>query len=317
MLIHRWRAAWVESSILASRSQSGKLDGPLPKYFGTPPSVHIGQQFVDRKDLRDAGVHPPLMNGIHGTAKEGADSIVLSGGYAHDADFGDFILYSGEGGQDLQSKVQIADQSIDSPGNAGLITSQILGLPVRLTRGARFKSPFSPASGLRYAGLYLVTEWGWIRSNGFRVLQFRLDRLPEQEPYVSNAEPLSDPAFATTTISRRVRDSKMSRMIKALYEYRCQLCQVTIEGFGGRLYAEGAHVKPLGRPHLGTDVADNILCLCPNHHTQLDNGGLFIRPDMVAEDREGTALGSLTFMSDHALLVANAQYHRAMWMPTT
>jgi putative restriction endonuclease len=40
------------------------------------------------------------MNGIHGTAKEGADSIVVSGGYVDDRDMGDVIIYTGEGGND-------------------------------------------------------------------------------------------------------------------------------------------------------------------------------------------------------------------------
>jgi putative restriction endonuclease len=285
----------------------------MSKYFGAPPGVHVGMQFIDRKDLRAAGVHPPLMNGIHGTREEGADSIVLSGGYKDDADFGDYILYTGEGGR-APNGAQVEDQSEDSPGNAGLITSRMLGLPVRVTRGYRFKSAFSPKSGLRYAGLFLVTDWSWrTGSDGFKIIQFRLDRLPDQEPYVASADPVPDAAFSTTTVSRRIRDSAMAREVKSIYDFRCQVCGVTIEGFEGRPYAEGAHVRPLGRPHLGRDTRENLLCLCPNHHTQLDNGGLLIADDMTVEDRFGTTFAELTFKQKHLLLPANATYHREFW----
>ena len=64
----------------------------MVKYFGTPAGVHIGQQFVDRKDVRAAGLHAPTQKGISGTKLEGADSIVLSSGYEEDEDFGDFII---------------------------------------------------------------------------------------------------------------------------------------------------------------------------------------------------------------------------------
>ncbi|MCX5892441.1 MAG: HNH endonuclease, partial [Deltaproteobacteria bacterium] len=32
------------------------------------------------------------------------------------------------------------------------------------------------------------------------------------------------------------------------------------------------HIKPLGSPHDGPDVRENILCVCPNHHVMLDYG---------------------------------------------
>lgn len=40
------------------------------------------------------------------------------------------------------------------------------------------------------------------------------------------------------------------------------------------LYAEAHHVKPLGSPHNGYDVRENILCVCPNHHVLLDYGAI-------------------------------------------
>ena len=286
----------------------------MARFFGTPPGVHVGQQFVDRLELRGAGVHLPLQAGISGTKAEGADSIVVSGGYGDDRDFGDYILYTGVGGKKAGSPQQISDQTVDAPGNAGLLTSMIQGLPVRVTRGAYKSSPFAPPAGYRYAGLFLVTEFNpRVGADGFHIVQFRLDRVPEQEPYEAGASTEADPAFASTVVARRIRDSAVARAVKSTYDFACQACGTTIEGFGGRRYAEGAHVKPLGRPHLGADVLNNLLCLCPNHHTQLDNGGLFIRPDMTLEDRLGAEVGGLTFKKNHVLLPDNARYHWDFW----
>ena len=72
------------------------------KLFGHITGEPVGKLYADRKELAAAGVHPPHMQGIHGTAREGADSIVVSGGYVDDEDHGDFIVYTGAGGNDLQ-----------------------------------------------------------------------------------------------------------------------------------------------------------------------------------------------------------------------
>lgn len=50
------------------------------KTFGHPQRARVGATFSSRAALRDAGVHAPLMQGIHGPKVDGADSIVISGG---------------------------------------------------------------------------------------------------------------------------------------------------------------------------------------------------------------------------------------------
>jgi putative restriction endonuclease len=72
-----------------------------------------------------------------------------------------------------------------------------------------------------------------------------------------------------------VRDTATVRRIKALHDYRCQLCGIRIETPAGP-FAEGAHIRPLGRPHNGPDSKDNILCLCPNHHVLFDTGAITV-----------------------------------------
>lgn len=302
----------VEStSVVGSRKEGGKV----ARFFGTPDGVHVGQLFVNRRELHDSFMHAPLQAGISGTRAGGADSIVLSGGYADDDDRGDYIIYTGHGGNDPDTRRQIADQSPEAPGNAGLITSFVQGLPIRVIRGPHRNSAYAPTAGYQYAGLFTVTShWMNRGADGFLIAQYRLDRILEQAPLVTRMPAEPDPAFANSTVTRRVRDTAMSRELKAMYGHRCQICSTAIPGRDGREYAEGAHVRPLGRPHLGGDKRENLLCLCPNHHTQLDLGGLVILNDLsIAHATTLVPFTELTFRSDHHLAIGNVEYHRGMW----
>jgi putative restriction endonuclease len=296
----------------------GQTGGNVAKFFGTPDGTHVGQLFVDRRDLHESFVHRPLQAGISGTKADGADSIVISGGYAADEDHGDYIIYTGHGGKDPNSTRQIADQSIEAPGNAGLITSFITGLPIRVVRGKHKSSPFSPPSGYLYSGLYLVTQhWTEIGTDGFKIVRFRLERDSDQTPLEPQSANVPDPEYAQTIVSRRIRDSSLAREVKHLYDFQCQMCRTAIPTFDGRPYAEGAHVRALGRPHLGRDQLANILCLCPNHHTQFDLGGLVLTDQMEAiETFTMTQVADLNFRKHHKIDVSNAKYHRELWTAT-
>ena len=287
----------------------------MARYFGTPPGITIGQVFVDRAELHELGVHMPTQAGISGSKAEGADSVVVSGGYPEDQDLGDYIIYTGHGGREPGSTLQTKDQSIEATGNAGLITSSLEGLPVRVIRGAYKKSDYAPPKGYQYAGLYSVAGW-WVETgiSGHQVVRFRLERLPDQVALWTATPAQIDIAYATSVVTRRIRDTKISRAVKKLYDNACQLCQTRIPSVGGRFYSEGAHVRPIGNPHLGADTLENLLCLCPNHHTQLDVGGMLILDDMtVATPESGEVFGALGFKGKHILNINNAAYHRAHW----
>lgn len=71
-------------------------------------------------------------------------------------------------------------------------------------------------------------------------------------------------------VDRILRDTKTALRVKLLHGYRCQICGETIELPDGRLYAEAHHVQPLGEPHNGPDIEQNLMCVCPNHHVELD-----------------------------------------------
>lgn len=245
--------------------------------FGEIEKIREGDIFASRKELSIAGVHRPIQGGIDGNGTEGTSSIVLSGGYADDEDNGDEIIYTGHGGQDANTKKQVSDQSWETYGNKGLLISELHGLPVRVTRGANHKSEYSPEKGYKYGGLYQVTDHFWKKEEGqLGVCRFKLVKISSLNFIEEKTEELlavnDGPApRVQTTILRIVRDTKLSREIKKLYNYTCQVCgiRIALNGIG---YAEAAHIKPLGKPHNGTDVLANLLCLCPNHHVMFDKG---------------------------------------------
>ena len=74
--------------------------------FGHIDGISVGQIFESRKELAISGIHAPPMSGIWG-AQEGAYSVVLSGGYEDDIDDLDYILYTGQGGQDTPGGKQV------------------------------------------------------------------------------------------------------------------------------------------------------------------------------------------------------------------
>jgi putative restriction endonuclease len=96
--------------------------------FGEIAGVPPGTVFPNRRALADAGVHRPIQAGISGSANEGADSIVVSGGYEDDEDYGDVIVYTGHGGNDPSSRRQVADQLLER-GNLAVARSCEQGLP--------------------------------------------------------------------------------------------------------------------------------------------------------------------------------------------
>jgi putative restriction endonuclease len=143
--------------------------------FGIPKGVKAGDIFPDRISLVEARLHRSPQRGIDGNGDEGTAAIVLSGGYKDDYDYGDEILYTGEGGNDPATGRQVKDQTISSAGNAGLIVSMGRKLPVRVIRSYKCNSPFSPKTGYRFDGLFYVKEYKITTGkDGFKIIQYKL-----------------------------------------------------------------------------------------------------------------------------------------------
>jgi putative restriction endonuclease len=163
------------------------------------------------------------------------------------------------------------------------------------------------SSFYRYAGLYrVVSHWAEAGKSGHRVWRFRLELLAEttrtdeatdtpaakaasalgvQAELFGAVEAVAESTAAygpaprrETTTLRIVRDTAVTRRVKMLHAHRCQVCGTQLRGAAGP-YAEAAHIRPLGAPHHGPDVLENVLCLCPNHHVLFDLGSFGVADD--------------------------------------
>ncbi|SFQ69139.1 YDG/SRA domain-containing protein [Hymenobacter arizonensis] len=261
--------------------------------FGHVGTARPGDLFESRLELSLHRQHRPRQAGICATQKEGAESIVLSDKYEDDEVYEDYILYTGHGGRNQESGKQVADQTL-TDSNLGLARSEATGRPVRVYRKVRTDTK---TSAFRYEGLFRVTSHQYaVGKSGFGVFRFRLEPMlssasvglaPLKKPYIvpdlfHGPEPIVNeaaPRYEATT-SRLIRDTAITREVKSLYRYRCQVCDAQLQGPTG-LYAEAAHIRPLGAPHHGPDILANVLCFCPNHHVLFDLGSFAIANDMT------------------------------------
>lgn len=288
--------------------------------YGEIAGYPVGSTFKNRIELAEAKVHRPRQGGICG-GQDGAESIVVSGGYVDDEDDGDQVIYTGQGGRDPNTGKQIANQEL-TLGNAGLARSRLEGYLVRLIRGAGGDPDHSPDRGLRYDGLFQVADfWHERGRDGFRVWRFRLTAHGEtsfsEGDHAESAETGAQgpAARASTTIQRIVRNTVVARHVKTLHDYTCQVCGLRIDSPGGP-YAEAAHIRALGKPHDGPDVKSNILCLCPNHHVMFDEGAIYVdRGWTVRMSVNQNALGELRRHARHPVDAEQLAYHRQHHVP--
>jgi len=183
-------------------------------HFGPIPGVDVGTTWRFRFQGSESGVHRPPVAGIHGREKEGAYSIVLSGGYEDDIDNGDSFYYTGSGGRDLTGNKRTAEQSCDQTltrmnlalalncnaevndkeGNEAKDWRK--GKPVRVLRKGhgdektlnkqpskgkkgkgKHSSSYGPEIGVRYDGIYkIVKYWPEKGKSGFLVWRYFLQR---------------------------------------------------------------------------------------------------------------------------------------------
>lgn len=282
--------------------------------FGEIEGIPEGHWFEGRQEMMPSGFHRNWGAGIDGNGNEGTSAIVLSGGYEDDKDLGDEIIYTGAGGNDANTRKQIADQTWENRGNAGLLKSMNEGLPVRVIRGYQHKSPFSPKTGYTYAGLYSVVDaWQETGKSGFIICRFRLvytgddlNRKTAEDIELELDHTIREKKRVKGTILRIIRDTKIAHDVKTLYKHKCQICNIAIPTKNG-FYSEGAHIKPLGKPHNGDDSLANLICLCPNHHVMFDKGAFSIKDDFKLI---GSITGQLTVLSNHFINKDNLRYHR-------
>jgi hypothetical protein len=120
-------------------------------------------------------------------------------------------------------------------------------------------------------GIWRLTSDG-IKKAESLVHKYTALALVTETPQAKDFNAPSETSRIATTIYRVLRDTQLARRVKMLHNYECQICGETIKLSSGEKYAEAHHIKPLGTPHNGPDIAENIICVCPNHHVKLDYG---------------------------------------------
>jgi len=271
--------------------------------IGEVEGVAVGTTFETWSDLNAAGIHRQMRAGIQGSgvSGQGAESIVLSGRYEDDEDLGSTVLYTGHGGRDARTGEQVDHQDFTRL-NKTLALNVDSGQPVRVVRRL-------DDGRYRYDGLFFVTAaYDTIGKSGFRICRFQLEA---EEPMPSMGEPAPPgPAARKSTTSKvLVRDGGVAAHVKTLHEYRCQICGVALRTRND-VYAEAAHIRPLGRPHNGPDVAENVLCLCPNDHVLFDAGAVHVETNLDVRRFDGQHVGKLRLVSGHEVGEGYLAYHR-------
>lgn len=88
------------------------------------------------------------------------------------------------------------------------------------------------------------------------------------------ANDLSEPKNNRNSIiiNRIIRDTKITKYLKNLHKDTCQLCGKRLKVAYNKYYSEAHHIQPLGEPHNGADIPENIIILCPECHVLFDYG---------------------------------------------
>jgi len=94
------------------------------------------------------------------------------------------------------------------------------------------------------------------------------------------------PERVETTTFRVLRDTALARKTKGMHDHEFQICGLAIRLPDGSSYAEAHHIQPLGAPHDGPDIAENIIILCPNHHAMCDYGVIALKLHELREHAE-------------------------------
>ncbi|MFD4621682.1 YDG/SRA domain-containing protein [Streptomyces sp. NPDC058475] len=168
--------------------------------IGHIEGIAPGAEFHRRKQVKRNNLHRDTVRGISWIADEDgsdvADAIVLHGGYDDDRDDWTQVRYTGASPDKDKYKDEgvpklLRSQSWAYPDNAALKRSYERDHPVRVIRGWKGDSRYSPINCYRYDGLYrivkirtAISKWPTPDGTPIEICQFDLERLPDafQDP---------------------------------------------------------------------------------------------------------------------------------------
>lgn len=142
----------------------------------------------------------------------------------------------------------------------------------------------SDSKGFRGANLFYSVE-------GIGLGVWGLRSSLKLTPIAADIQEPETPLRALIHTYRVLRDTDLGRKLKALYKDTCQLSGHTLHLGNAECYSEVHHIRPLGKPHNGPDVAENIMVLCPNDHVLFDCGAIRLDPERL-HTVQGHTIGS-------------------------
>ncbi|CAL5201233.1 unnamed protein product [Lathyrus oleraceus] len=155
------------------------------KRIGSVPGVEIGDIFFFRMEMCVVGLHNQSMGGIDAIKSHHEDealaiSIVSSGEYDDEAEDGDVIIYTGQGGNFNKKEKHVSDQKLHR-GNLALDRSSRQHNEVRVIRGIKDTTALNSKIYV-YDGLYKIQDsWTEISKEGDGSLfKYKLIRVPGQ-----------------------------------------------------------------------------------------------------------------------------------------
>lgn len=99
----------------------------------------------------------------------------------------------------------------------------------------------------------------------------------------------------TREIEIILRKKNLVEKIKQLYNKTCQLCGTRIVIGENKYYSEVHHIIPLGKPHNGLDVIENMMCVCPNCHIELDFKAIPLSKNILKLNRHSISSKSIEY----------------------
>jgi hypothetical protein len=117
------------------------------------------------------------------------------------------------------------------------------------------------------------------------------------------------PKDIKSEVTRKIRNTRRTELLKIKYNNNCQICNIELKISKTEKYSEVHHIWPLGKN--GKDNFNNMLVLCPNHHTQFDSAFIGFNKNNYSEiiDIKGNSTGKLNYIKEHVLHQENIMYH--------
>lgn len=143
------------------------------------------------------------------------------------------------------------------------------------TMELQIKKDLHITDGIESLGKYQkFTESQLLLINGIEVKKLKTDSNNNEETI-----------RVLRTIDAILRNKALVNRIKKLYNNTCQICGLQLNVGKDKYYSEVHHIIPLGKPHNGKDSLDNMICVCPNCHVQLDLKSKFLDENTFAVSR--------------------------------